>query len=66
MGGLGESCTRDYMDLLGSGVSAAPCELLAFSLLHCGRFGPRSTSGAVYGCRVGKWGVRWLGRTLGF
>jgi hypothetical protein len=30
VGELGGSCIRDYMDLLGSGASAAPCEPLTF------------------------------------
>lgn len=63
MGELSGSCIRDYMDLLGSGVSAAPCESLSFFLCTLG-LGPRG--GVVHGCRVGEWGVRWLGRTLGF
>jgi len=66
VGGLGRSCIRDYIDLLSSRTSAAPCEPLAFFLLRCGCFGPRATGGVVHGCRVGEWGVRRLDMILGF
>jgi hypothetical protein len=66
VGGLGGGLYRDYIDLLGSGASATPCEPLAVFLFRCWHFGPRATGGAVHGCQAGEWGVRWLGKTLGF